>query len=54
MAGEWSSAARSFPAADVSAGAYGITLHAHGDPELGVSYLGESDVSDLGKTLEAS
>ena len=49
-----SSAARSLPEADVAAGARGIKHHAHGDPELGVSYSGESDVSDTGKSPEAS
>ena len=47
-------AARSLPAADVAAGACGIAPHAHADLELGVRYSGKSDVSDSGKTPEAS
>ena len=49
-----SSAARYQPAAGVAVGACGIAPHAHSEPELGVSYSGESDVSDSEKPLEAS
>ena len=49
-----SSAARSLPTPSVASGACGIAPHVHRDPKLGVSYSGESDVSDSGKPLEAS
>ena len=41
-----SSAARSDPEAGVAAGACGVAPHAHSDPEIGVRYSGDSDVSD--------
>ena len=41
-------------AASVAAGACGIAPHAHIDPELRVSYSGESDVSESEKPIEAS
>ena len=41
-----SSAARYLAAASVAAGACGIAPHEHCDLETGVSYSGESDVSD--------
>ena len=49
-----SSTARSLVAADAAPGARGIAPRALDDPELGVRYSGESDVSDLGKAPEAS
>ena len=49
-----SSAARSLHAADFAAGACGITPHSHAGLEIGVSYSGESDVSDSGNAQEAS
>ena len=49
-----SSGAISLPAAIVAADACGIAPHAHCETELGVSYSGESDVSDLEKPLQAS
>ena len=49
-----SSTSRSLPAASVAAVACGIAPHAHCDHDLGASYSGESDVSDLEKPVEAS
>ena len=44
----------SLPAASLATRARGIAPHAHSDPVLGVSYSGESDVSDSGKPVESS
>ena len=52
-ANDASSAARSFPSADVAAGACGIAPNAHAEIELGVSYSGNSYVSDSGNAQEA-
>ena len=49
-----SSSARYPPAANVAAGACGITPHAHSDPELGISYFDDSDGSDSEKLLDKS
>ena len=46
-------ATRSLLASPVAAGARGVTLRAHDDSELWVSYSGELDVSDSGKAPEA-
>ena len=49
-----SSASRSLSASSVAAGACGIATHTHFYLELGVSYSGESDVSESENTLMAS